>query len=91
MRDIIPGTEIVLAPTDVDRRDYNVSFDRAHRELEFRPQHSIEEGIAEILEALRLGTLDPDDRRWYTLKHYTFLAEVERAYRELALEGRVLG
>jgi nucleoside-diphosphate-sugar epimerase len=90
VRDLIPGTEIMLTPTDVDRRDYNVSFAQIQRSLGFKPQHTIESGVSEILEALRRGDIDPDDRRWYTLRHYKFLAEVEQVYRDVALEGRVL-
>ncbi|MFC1642543.1 NAD-dependent epimerase/dehydratase family protein [Myxococcota bacterium] len=90
VRDHVPGTEIVMAPTDPDLRDYHVSFDRIARELDFAPQHSLDDGIEEILAALRDGKLDPDDRRGYTLRQYLFLGEVERTYRALALEGRLL-
>ena len=34
--------------------------------------------------------LDPDERRWYTLKQYLFLREAERAYSEMQLEGHLL-
>jgi nucleoside-diphosphate-sugar epimerase len=91
VRDAVPGTEVVHAPTDPDLRDYNVSFDRAHRELGFRAEQGIDEGIREVLGALRDGDVDPDDRRWYTLKQYVFLREAERAHRELALDGSLLG
>jgi nucleoside-diphosphate-sugar epimerase len=90
VRDLVPGTEIVMAPTDPDLRDYNVSFDRIGRVLDFRPARSIEEGISEVLAALRAGRVDPDDRRWYTLRQYQFLAEVERTFNDVAMEGRVL-
>jgi hypothetical protein len=33
---------------------------------------------AEVLAALQSGAVDPDDRRWYTLRQYQFLADVER-------------
>lgn len=91
VRDAVPGTEVVHAPTDPDLRDYNVSFDRAHRELGFDAEQGIDEGIREVLGALRDGTVDPDERRWYTLKQYVFLREAERAHSELALDGSLLG
>ncbi len=90
VRDIVPGTEIVMAPTDPDLRDYNVSFEKLARTLDFRPTRTIEDGIREILEALRSGVVDPDDRRWYTLRQYRFLADVERTFNNVAMDGRVL-
>src|ERR1700722_12430239 len=90
VRDAIPGTEIVHAATDPDLRDYNVSFERAGRELGFRTEKSIDDGIREVLAALQEGALDPDDRRWYTMKQYVFLREAERAHRDLAIDGQLL-
>ena len=90
VRDLVPGTEIVMAPTDPDLRDYNVAFDRVGELLDFRPARTIESGISEILQALQTGTIDPDDRRWYTLRQYQFLADVERTFNDVAMEGRVL-
>jgi nucleoside-diphosphate-sugar epimerase len=90
VRDLVPGTEIVMAPTDPDLRDYNVAFDRVGELLDFRPSRTIENGVTEILHALQAGTIDPDDRRWYTLRQYQFLADVERTFNDVAMEGRVL-
>lgn len=90
VRDALPGTEIVTAPTDPDLRDYNVSFAKAHEVMGFATRHSIDDGIREIHEALRSGALDPDDRRWYTLKQYVFLREAEKILRDLAIDGRIL-
>jgi nucleoside-diphosphate-sugar epimerase len=90
VRDAIPGTEVVHAPTDPDLRDYNVSFEKVRRVLDFRTEHTIDEGIREVLAALREGVVDPDERRWYTLKQYVFLRDAERAHRDLAVDGRLL-
>jgi nucleoside-diphosphate-sugar epimerase len=90
IRDLVPGTEIELIPTDIDVRDYNVNFDRIQSELGWKPEMSIEAGAAEILQALKTGALDPDDRRWFTIRHYRFLAEVEQTYRDLAMDDWVL-
>jgi len=79
-----------MAPTDPDLRDYNVGFDKMGHLLDFRPTRTIEDGISEILQALRAGAVDPDDRRWYTLRQYQFLADVERTFNAVAMEGRVL-
>ena len=79
-----------VAPTDPDLRDYNVGFDRVGRLLDFHPSRTSEDGISEVLQALRAGAVDPDDRRWYTLRQYQFLADVERTFNDVAMEGRVL-
>jgi nucleoside-diphosphate-sugar epimerase len=90
VRDQVPGTEIVMAPTDPDLRDYNVSFRRIRDEFGFRPRISIDDGIREVLDGLRDGRVDHQDRRCYTLKQYGFLVEVERTYARLAIDGHVL-
>jgi nucleoside-diphosphate-sugar epimerase len=90
VRDLVPGTEVVHAPTDPDLRDYNVSFDKVQSGLGFRADKTLDDGIREVLGALREGAVDPDDRRWYTLKQYLFLRDAERAHRDLAIDGRLL-
>ncbi len=90
VRDAVPGTEVVHAPTDPDLRDYNVSFDKIGRVLGYETESSVDDGIREVLGALRDGVVDPDDRRWYTLRQYGFLRDAERAHRELAIDGKLL-
>lgn len=90
VRDALPTTQIVMAPTDPDLRDYNVEFDKLHELMPDRLFRTIDYGIQEVLGALKSGEIDPDDRRWYTMRHYVFLSEVERTYRQVALDGRVL-
>jgi nucleoside-diphosphate-sugar epimerase len=90
IRDKVPGTEIVTAPTDPDLRDYNVDFTRIRQELGFSTKRSIDDGIVEVLEALREGRIDPVGREGYTMKQYVFLADVERTFKQLSIDGRVL-
>jgi nucleoside-diphosphate-sugar epimerase len=90
VRDAIPGTEVVHAPTDPDVRDYNVSFEKVERVLGFRAEKTVDDGIREVLAALHEGAVDPDERRWYTLKQYVFLREAERAHRDLSIDGTLL-
>ena len=91
IRDRVHETEVIMLSDDADRRSYCVNFDKLHAafpELEFR---TIEDGIDEIVDALRRGVVDPDNQHWYTVRHYRFLADVDQAYDDLAIEGRVLG
>jgi len=90
IRDAVANTDVVHAPTDPDLRDYNVAFDKVQSALGYRTRRTIEDGIQEVLKALRDGTLDPDDRRWYTLKQYNFLREAERAFASLHIGGSLL-
>jgi nucleoside-diphosphate-sugar epimerase len=90
VRDAVPGTEIVHAPTDPDLRDYNVAFEKIERVMGYKAKYGIDDGIKEVLGALREGQLDPDERRWYTLKQYLFLREAERALADLAIDGQLL-
>jgi len=90
VRDAIPGTEVVHAPTDPDLRDYNVSFEKVHRVLDYATKKTIDDGIREVLGAIKDGQVDVDDRRWYTLKQYLFLREAEKAIADLAIDGHVL-
>ena len=90
VRDLIAGTHVEIAGGDPDLRDYNVSFDKLPTLLDWKPTRTIEDGIQEILAALREGRVDPDDRKFYTLKHYAFLAEVEKTFRSMAIDGHIL-
>ena len=91
IRDQVPGAEVRVAATDPDLRDYNVSFEKIRKALDFSAKVSIDDGIGEVLDALKQGRLDPNDRRGYTLEQYGFLAEVERTFERLSLDGKVLG
>ena len=91
IRDQVPGAEVRVAATDPDLRDYNVGFEKIRKALDFSAKVSIDDGIREVLEALKQGRLDPNDRRGYTLEQYGFLAEVERTFERLSLDGKVLG
>lgn len=69
LRDIllraIPGAEIETVAQAPDLRDYHVCFDKIRHSLNFRPEFSPEEGMAEIRAALLQGQFgDPYDRRY---------------------------
>lgn len=90
VRDRVPGTEILIGGSDPDMRDYNVSFEKAKRVLDFVARRTIDEGIDEVLEALREARVDPAEREGYTMKQYVFLADVDRTFARLSVDGRVL-
>ena len=91
VRDAVPSTELVSVGTDPDLRDYNVTFDAIGESLDYRTTRTIDDGIQEVLAALRSGKVDPDDRRAYTLRQYVFLREAELTAQSLAMHGHILG
>jgi nucleoside-diphosphate-sugar epimerase len=63
----VPGLKITYKDLsfDGDMRDITVSFARIRRELGFVPQISVEQGIVEVRDALRLGLIrDGADSRY---------------------------
>ena len=49
----VPDARLVVNRSNVDQRNYRVSFARIRRELDFTPQVSLQEGIAELAAAIR--------------------------------------
>jgi nucleoside-diphosphate-sugar epimerase len=90
VRDAVPGTHVDVSNTDPDLRTYNVNFEKIQKVLGWTPARTIDQGIEEVLQALKDGRVDPDERRYYTLKQYAFLAEIEKAYASVAIEGHIL-
>jgi len=85
----VPGTEIVVAPDDPDKRNYNVCFDRAAETLQFQTTRSVEEGISEVKLGLQRGSIDPSDIRCSTVKYYKYLIDADRLLNEIKLDGRL--
>lgn len=64
-------------PEDDDKRSYKVSGERFERELGFKPQVLVEEGVEEVARAIRSGDLgDLSQRRYYTVKTLRHFAEM---------------
>jgi nucleoside-diphosphate-sugar epimerase len=50
-----PGTRVAKVRNQDDMRNYRVSFDKIHQELGFRAEVTLEEGIREMVDAVRAG------------------------------------
>jgi nucleoside-diphosphate-sugar epimerase len=60
----IPGTVVNVAADVVDRRSYNVVFDKIERLLDFHASRGVTEGVCEVRDAIVSGRIpDPADRR----------------------------
>lgn len=78
VRDALPqlGVTVTTVPDDPDQRSYRVTFEKAARQLGFRPRCDIVESIVEMARAIQSGRLgDCSDTRFYTVKHVKALAE----------------
>jgi len=53
----VPSAEFVELGSDGDRRNYRVNFDLAACNLQFTPQWTLEQGIAQVTEAVKSGTV----------------------------------
>lgn len=58
LRGRFTGASVEFVHRDEDPRDYRVSFDKVSRALGFTPQHSVEDGIDEVLALLRSGLIE---------------------------------
>lgn len=88
--DIIPNVVIHTIPDDVDRRSYNLSFEKIRSQLDYQPEIRAHEGIVEIKQALERGAVDGDDPTCYTLDWYASLIQWERRLKELSYKGMIL-
>lgn len=61
--------EIKYSPTD-DLRSYHISSEKIARELGFKPKHSVEEAIRDLVEAFKDGRIPKplEDIRYYNIK-----------------------
>jgi nucleoside-diphosphate-sugar epimerase len=61
--------ELVTVPTD-DNRSYHISSERIARELGFRPRHTIEEAVRDLVQAFSDGRLPNPltDSRYFNIK-----------------------
>jgi len=53
VKGVMPKAEIVNVPSDPDRRDYNVNFDKLARVLGYAVEKNVTDGIIEVWGALR--------------------------------------
>jgi nucleoside-diphosphate-sugar epimerase len=90
VRENIPfPIELDVVPDDSDTRNYNVSFERAAKELGFRPKRSPADGAKEIYEALKLGRVDTGIKT-VTVKWYQHIIDAKRLVDGLSIDGRLL-
>lgn len=84
----IPVT-INTAPDNDDKRNYNVSFDKAKRLLDFEAKTSVEDGVREIYDALKYGRVEYGPKT-VTVNWYRTILDAKELIENVELNGRVL-
>jgi len=71
---LIPGTKVRVEADQVDKRDYNVSFEKISKKLGFRCIRGLKYGIIEIRDAVKAGKFaDCHDRKYSNIKQHEYL------------------
>lgn len=66
IKEAFPGVQVETLEKVRDERSYRVQFHRIERELGFRPEKTVLDGILEIKKAFEEGRFpDPEDKRYY--------------------------
>jgi nucleoside-diphosphate-sugar epimerase len=88
--EILPfDVEVEVAPDDMDKRDYNVSFSKILEKLNFSPSRSIEFGVNEIYSALKSATVDTGIKT-NTVKWYRNILESKVLLDSISLNNRII-
>ncbi len=81
--------EIEVAPDDSDKRDYNVIFEKAKKQIGFQAEVSIEKGIFEIYQALKKGLVDTSEKT-VTVKWYKNILDAKKLVDSISLNERII-
>lgn len=90
VREVIPfPIDVQVVPDDPDKRNYNVSFEKMSKVLDFRAEITPDQGVREIYEGLKNGTLSPEP--WTsTVNWYRRLLEAKALVDRVILNGKIL-
>ena len=90
VRENIPfPIEIEVVPDDMDKRNYNVSFEKIKNALGFEPKITPGDGVKEIYEALKQGSVDTGERT-VTVKWYKHIIAAKQLMDSLLLNNRLM-
>jgi nucleoside-diphosphate-sugar epimerase len=90
VREVLPfRIDIEVTPDDADKRDYHIAFGKARKELHCNPQVDISDGILEIYDALKMGTVSatPDTM---TVGWYRSIIDSENLINRVKLNNRII-
>jgi nucleoside-diphosphate-sugar epimerase len=70
VKKIVPEAELILEPADQDRRNYKVSFSKIKLMVGFRPQWTVEDGVRQVVNAIRAGEISDYREAHYSNERY---------------------
>lgn len=90
VREALPfPVTVELAPDDADKRNYNVSFDKAREVIGYEAVVDIPTGVEEIYDALKFGRVD-DGPKTSTVGWYRGILDAEKLLENVRLGDRIL-
>jgi nucleoside-diphosphate-sugar epimerase len=67
---MVPTAELVSMGTDSDRRNYRVDFGKIRNVLGFAPQYIVEQGVRQVIEAIKAGQVkNYQDAKYSNVKY----------------------
>lgn len=72
-----------------DQRSYRVNFDKIKKVLNFKPDYAPKEAAIEIFDALKNGSINPDDKRSKTVEWYKHLIESHALVQKTSMRGTI--
>jgi nucleoside-diphosphate-sugar epimerase len=67
---IVPEAELVVEPVERDRRNYRVSFTKIQMMIGFKPHWTIEDGVHQVVTAIRAGKISDYRDPHYSIERY---------------------
>jgi len=90
VRENIPfPIQLQVVADDPDKRDYNVSFAKIHKVLEYTTERNPADGVREIYEALKTGYTSANPTT-FTVAWYKKILEARQLVDAVTLNGRLL-
>lgn len=69
---LVPAAQLIQNTADLDRRNYWVNFTKIEKTLGFTPKWSVDEGVEQVIQAIRTGKVtDYKDARYSNVKFLT--------------------
>jgi nucleoside-diphosphate-sugar epimerase len=76
---MLPQAQLVDMGSDADRRNYRVNFDKIRNTLGFLPEWTVEQGVQQVIEAIRTGKVNDYRATKYSNAKYLRLHHVVQA------------
>lgn len=80
---------IETLPDNNDKRNYNVSFDKAREVIGFEAEYDVAFAVREIYDAIKTGSVDLGERT-VTVDWYRHLLDAQQLLSQVELNGRIL-